>query len=197
MAGSSQAHQQEARSAANLESSPGSQCRSSVASTEHPAGGQPTVVADKPEHYPVDDITVRTPCELLYQQRKKIKLVDRVEPGWEDLDLEIPGGDGEEELGHAMHTWICWNKRYIRLAGLHFADTPTPSSEPANSPAAQRGSSVAPKNTPTPAPKRSPTLAPRSPPAPQRSPSPAPRSAPAAEKSPSPAPDDARDSSAS
>jgi len=93
------------------------------------------VVADESEHYPVDDITVRTPCELLYQQRKKIKLVahgiaevpvqggtihgrpipegyaramvDRVEPGWEDLDLEIPGGDGEEELGHAVHTWIC------------------------------------------------------------------------------------------
>ena len=76
----------------------------------------------------MDDITVRTPCELLYQQRKKIKLVahgiaevpiqggtihgvqipegyarvmvDRVERGWEDLDLEIPGGDGEEELGY-------------------------------------------------------------------------------------------------
>ena len=63
----SQPHQQEARSAANLESSPGSQRRSSVASTEHPAGGQPTVIADEPKHYPVDDITVRTPCELLYQ----------------------------------------------------------------------------------------------------------------------------------
>ena len=71
----SQPHQQEARSAANLESNPGSQRRSSVASTEHPARGQPVVVADEPEHYPVDDITVRTPCELLYQQRKKIKLV--------------------------------------------------------------------------------------------------------------------------
>ena len=67
MAASSQAHQQEARSAAKLESSPGSQHRSSIASTEHPAGGQPTVVADESEHYPVDDITVRTPCELLYQ----------------------------------------------------------------------------------------------------------------------------------
>ena len=80
------------------------------------------MVADEAEHYLVDDITVRTPCELLYQQRKKIKLVthgiaevpvqggtfhgrlilegyawvmvDRVEPGWEDLDLKIPGGDG-------------------------------------------------------------------------------------------------------
>jgi hypothetical protein len=86
----------------------------------------------------MDDITVRTPCELLYQQRKKIKLVahgiaevpiqggtihgvqipegyarvmvDRVERGCEDLNLEIPRGDGEEELGQALHTWILWNK---------------------------------------------------------------------------------------
>ena len=88
------------------------------------------MVAKEPHHHPVDDITVRTPCEHLYQQRKKIKLVahgiaevpiqsgtihdvqipegyarvmvDRVERGWEDLDLEIPGGDGEEELGQAL-----------------------------------------------------------------------------------------------
>jgi hypothetical protein len=41
--------------------------------------------------------------------------VDRVEPGWEDLDLEVHGGDGETLLGHAIHTWICWAKLYIRL----------------------------------------------------------------------------------
>ena len=84
----------------------------------------------------MDDIAVRTPFELLYQLRKKLKvvahrvaevpvqgrtihgmtipegyarvMVDRVEKGWEDLDLEIPGDDGEEELGQALHTWICW-----------------------------------------------------------------------------------------
>jgi hypothetical protein len=33
------------------------------------------MVADNQQHYLVDDITVRTPCELLYQQRKKIKVV--------------------------------------------------------------------------------------------------------------------------
>ena len=63
----SKPQQQEARSAANLESSLGSHCHSSVASTEHTAGGQPAVVADEPEHYPVDDLIERTPCELLYQ----------------------------------------------------------------------------------------------------------------------------------
>ena len=70
-----QQQQQEARSTAHLESSPGSQRRSSVASTEHPAGGQTEGVVDEPQHYPMDDIIMRTPCELLYQQRKKIKLV--------------------------------------------------------------------------------------------------------------------------
>ena len=95
------------------------------------------MVANEPHHHPMDDITMSTPCDLLYQQRKNIKLVthgiakvpvqggtihgvqipegyarivDRVERGWEDLDLEIPGGDGEEELGQALHTWICWKK---------------------------------------------------------------------------------------
>ena len=115
LAASQQQQQQEARSAAHLDSS-------SVAFTEQPAGVRIEVVADEPQHYPMDDITVRTPCELLYQQRKKTKLVahginkvpiqggtihgmqipegyarvmvDRVERGWEDLDLEIHGGDG-------------------------------------------------------------------------------------------------------
>ncbi|KAF8666430.1 hypothetical protein HU200_053540 [Digitaria exilis] len=39
--------------------------------------------------------------------------VDRVLPGWEDLDLEIKGGDGEKVLGQALHSWICWQKKYI------------------------------------------------------------------------------------
>ena len=71
MAASSQTHQQEARSAANLESSPGSQRRSSVASTEHPAGGQPIVVADESEHYPVDDITMRNPASFYISRGKR------------------------------------------------------------------------------------------------------------------------------
>ena len=58
---------------AQLETSPiGSQRRSSVALTEHPAADREETVA---EHYPVDDITVRTPYELLYQLRKKLKVV--------------------------------------------------------------------------------------------------------------------------
>ena len=59
--------QQDARSVAHLDSSPGSQRHSSIASTEQPAGGPTEVVANEPHHHPMDDITVRTPCELLYQ----------------------------------------------------------------------------------------------------------------------------------
>ena len=168
----------------------------------------------------MDDITVRTPCELLFPLRKKLEvvahgvakvpvqcgtihgmtipegnarvMVDRVEKGWEDLDLEIPGGDGEEELGQAVHTWICWNKHYIQFApserlGTHFADASTPGSEPTISLINQRGPS--PAQISSPAPERSPTPARRSPSVAERSPSPAPRSA--------PSPDDARDSSPS
>jgi hypothetical protein len=59
---------QEPPSAPNMESSPRSQHCSSVASTEHPAGGDRTeMVADNQQRYPVDDITMRTPYELLYQ----------------------------------------------------------------------------------------------------------------------------------
>ena len=92
----------------------------------------------------MDEITARTPCELVTPVGKKTKVVaqaiaevpvqgglihgveilagyarvqvDRVEPGWEDLDLEIEGGDGETELGQAIHTWICWPKKYIRFS---------------------------------------------------------------------------------
>ena len=126
---------------------------------EHPAEGQPAVVADEPEHYPVDDITMRTPCELQYQQRKKIKLVahgiaevpvqggtihgrpipegyarvmvDRVEPGWEDLDLEIPGGNREEELG-CTHGSVGTSGTYDCPLGynspIHQLPAPSPSS---------------------------------------------------------------------
>ena len=39
---------------------------------EHPTTDREETVA---EHYPVDDMAVRTPCELLYQLRKKLKVV--------------------------------------------------------------------------------------------------------------------------
>ena len=56
----SQQQPPEARSRAQLLTSPvGSQRRSSVASMEHPAADREETVA---EHYPMDDIAVRTTC---------------------------------------------------------------------------------------------------------------------------------------
>ena len=69
----SQQQPPEAKSTAQLEISPvSSQRRSSIASMEHPAVDREETVV---EHYPVDDIVVRTPCELLCPLRKKLKVV--------------------------------------------------------------------------------------------------------------------------
>ena len=48
----SQQQQPKARLVAHLETSPGSQRHSSVASTEHPAADRVKMVADNPQHYP-------------------------------------------------------------------------------------------------------------------------------------------------
>nr|TKW38524.1 hypothetical protein SEVIR_1G120900v2 [Setaria viridis] len=96
------------------------------------------------QRHPVDDITGRAPCELVTPMKNKLIVVaygvakqptqgqtihgveipaggytkvgvDRVADGWEDLELEILGGDGEKNLGEAIHGWILWPKRYIRI----------------------------------------------------------------------------------
>jgi hypothetical protein len=91
----------------------------------------------------MDEITVRSSCELLDVCRNK-KLVaahgvaektvegdsltghhcgieyyakffvDRVVDGWADLELEVPRPIGEEVLQDAVHTWIFWPKAHIR-----------------------------------------------------------------------------------
>ena len=103
--------------AANVEISPPSQRRSSVASIEHPI-----LCADRPRD-PIDNITVRTQCELLVLYGKKLKVcaegyaevqeeggtiycqlipegfarvfVDRItEEHWEDMGVRIDGPRG-------------------------------------------------------------------------------------------------------
>jgi hypothetical protein len=41
--------------------------------------------------------------------------VGRVVDGWADLELEIPGPNGEEFLQDVVHTWIFWPKAHIRI----------------------------------------------------------------------------------
>jgi len=49
--------------------------------------------------------------------------VDKVSKGYEDLALDIPGGDGEKTLGEAEKAYILWRKRYIIIPGA-FAPPP-------------------------------------------------------------------------
>lgn len=183
--------------AANVEISPPSQRRSSVASTEHPNLG-----ADRPRD-PIDDITVRTQCELLVLYGKKLKVcaegyaevqeeggtihcqpipegfarvfVDRItEERWEDMDLPIPISPEETELQHAVHTWIAWPKRDIRLVQAA-TDSARCSRQRSPTPA-DRNPSVGP---PSPPPARDPSM---DPPSPAAQSEPIPASSPAAQQ---------------
>jgi hypothetical protein len=49
--------------------------------------------------------------------------VDKVSKGYEDLALDIPGGDGQKTLGEAEKAYILWRKHYIIIPG---ASAPPP-----------------------------------------------------------------------
>jgi hypothetical protein len=135
--------------------SPSAKGKSSVASTEHEqtttkVAATPAVEAANPcspenqPHWPVDDITVRSACELLDVCRNKKLVVahgvaektaegdsitghhhgieyyakvfvDRVVDGLADLEQEILGHNGEEFLQDVVHTWIFLPKAHITI----------------------------------------------------------------------------------
>lgn len=94
--------------------------------------------------------------------------VDGVLPGWEDLELEIEGGDGEKVLNEALHCWICWPKKYIifpcpvsvssgqcsRPRSPPPADIRAPNMDPQSPPPAARDQSVTSPVPPPPPPKQ-------------------------------------------
>ena len=51
---------------------------------------------------------------------------------WADLELEIPGPDGEEYLGDAVHGWIFWPKAHLKIMQL----APPPPADSTTSPSA-------------------------------------------------------------
>jgi len=44
--------------------------------------------------------------------------VDRVERGSASVTLDMEGGDGENTLGEAEKTFICWRKHFIIIRGV-------------------------------------------------------------------------------
>nr|TKW02918.1 hypothetical protein SEVIR_7G030900v2 [Setaria viridis] len=170
-----------AASGANVDVSP-SWCRSNVASMEAPAGGSSDIFKDTQCHS-MDDITGRAPCEFVTLVKNKLIVVaygvaeqptqgqtihgveipdrgyakvgvDRVVDGWDDLELEIPGGDGKKNLGEAIHGWIIWPKRYIRIT------QPNPSTL-GSSPQGSRAKSPMPSaRAPSPLLERDPSMSP-------------------------------------
>nr|TKW22537.1 hypothetical protein SEVIR_4G235100v2 [Setaria viridis] len=159
-----------------------SQHQSSITSTEAPAGGSSDIFEDN-QHHTMDDITRRAPCELVTPVKNKLIVVaygvakqptqgqtihvvdisvrsytkvgvDRMVDGWDDLELEIPGGDGEKNLRETIHGWILWLKRYITITQPNpptlrsppqgsRARSPTPSAR-APSPLSDRNPSMSP-----------------------------------------------------
>ena len=157
--------------------SPASQRRSSCASTAAPdvqAEQQPQIepTAVDDQRYPVDDVTMPTPCELHVRARNisihvaygsalplnpSTTIHGRpIPPGYtsvtveqivgnnEDLELDFVGGDGEKTLGDALDGVVLWRKADIKLTASTTAPVQTdrPSPQPPSPPSPQPAPSL-------------------------------------------------------
>ena len=161
-----------------------SSCASTDVAAAEPTGIQAAVEASAPQRFPVDEITHRTPCDLQTAVKNLMFTVaygtamptepgdvyhgqqipprytrvgvEQVCQGWETLELDIPGGDGERTLAEAIHGYILWDKRYIVLKSDD--QTPRPASQhasprpasPQNSPRAALSRQGSPAHSPSP-----------------------------------------------
>ena len=111
-----------------------SSCASTDVAVVEPTGIQATVEATAPQRFPVDEINQRTPCDLQTAIKNLMFTVaygtamptqpgdvyhgqqippgytrvgmEQVCQGWETLELDILGGDGERTLTEAIHGYI-------------------------------------------------------------------------------------------
>ena len=103
--------------------------------------------------------------------------LDQIVDGYEELELDIPGGEGEKVLQEALHGFILWQKRYIVIPNAPRPSTAGGAPPPPND---LDGGDSSPHKSPSPTPRK---------PSPnKRSPSPPPSKPLPAERSTSPNP---------
>jgi len=181
-----------------------SQCKSSYTSTGLPADtGIVAIDTTAEQHYPVDEITQLTSCALqtcsknlrftvaygsamsstpgeVYHGQEisagyaKVG-VKEVCNDWKNLELDIPGGDGETTLADAVYGYILWDKRYIILKPIDQGSRPA-SPQPAHrSPPPPPSLGPAPEHSHACSSPRQPSTTPAEPPAPGSPPPPPPK----------------------
>jgi hypothetical protein len=117
------------------------------------------VPVDVNQQYPMDFLCQCTPCELhkpfsnitmqvaygsafvhfpgltsygmlIPPGYTSVSVEEICQPQFEDLELDIPGGDGERTLKDAVHGIILWPKRYIIIPQMEGSIPPTDPPQP-------------------------------------------------------------------
>ena len=181
-----------------------SQRKSSCASTGLPADTEIAAIDTTVEqHYPVDEITQRTPCalqtcsknlrfmvvygsampstpdEVYHGQEIPARYakvgVEEVCNDWKNLELDIPGGDGETTLADVIHGYILWNKRYIFLKPTNQGSRPASPQPVCRSPPPPPSPGTTPEHSHACSSPRHPSTTPTEPPSPGSPPPPPPK----------------------
>jgi len=156
------------------------------------------------QHYPVDEITQRTPC-VLQTCTKNLRFtvaysfampsipgevyhgpeiptgyakvgVEGVCNDWKNLELDIPGGDRETTLADAIHGYILWDKRYIIVKPTDQGSRPALPQPDRRSPPPPPSAGPAPEHSAAELPSpRQPSTTPAEPPSPGSPPPPPPK----------------------
>ena len=89
---------------------------------------------------------------------------------WKNLELDIPGGDGETTLADAVYGYILWDKRYIVLKPTDQGSRPTSPQHDRRSPPPPPSPGPAPEHSPSSSSPRQPLTTPAEPPSPSSPP---------------------------